>query len=203
MAITKLEAVNLMLDTIGERPVSSLSSGLADAETAERMFNRVNADVQSVGWHVNRDRKYELTRDSDDKFPLPSTTLSVDTVEEHKWINVANRNGYLYDIKNKSLTWTATTNNDYSTLYVDITQEQDYTELPYTLQRYIAAKAAREFQESVMKSIALDSFAMRKEQQTYAALLQDEAEKEDANILMDNDYAYKITRRRSNRLYGL
>ena len=54
-----------------------------------------------------------------------------------------------------------------------------------------------------MKSIALDSFAIRKEQQTYATLLQDEAEKEDANVLVDNDYAYKITRRRSNRLYGL
>ena len=83
MAITKLQAVNLMLDAIGEKPVSSLTSGLADAEQAERMFDRVNTDVQSVGWNVNRDRKFELTRDADNKFPLPITTLSVDTVDEH------------------------------------------------------------------------------------------------------------------------
>ena len=30
----------------------------------------------------------------------------------------------------------------------------------------------------------------------------DEAEREDANVLYDNDYAYKITRRRNNELYG-
>ena len=52
-SMTKLEAVNLMLDSIGESPVSSLSSGLADAETAERIFNQVDKDVQAVGWHVN------------------------------------------------------------------------------------------------------------------------------------------------------
>lgn len=203
MAITKLQAVNLMLDAIGEKPVSSLTSGLADAEQAERMFDRVNTDVQSVGWNVNRDRKFELTRDADNKFPLPITTLSVDTVDEHKHIKVANRNNYLYDVKNQTLIWSAVANNDHANLYVDIIQEQDFTELPYTLQRYIVARSAREFQESVMKSISLDSFAMRKEQQAYASLLQDEAEKEDANILIDNDYAYKVTRRRNNRLYGL
>ena len=203
MAMTKLGAVNLMLDAIGEQPVSSLSSGLADAETAERIFDQVNTDVQSVGWHVNRDKKYTITRDADNKMPLPSTTLTVDTTQEHKYINVVPRGGFLYDVKNRSLTWTTATDNDHSYLYVDIVIEQDYAELTYSLQRYIAARAAREFQESVMSSAALDAFTRRKEAETYAVLLQDEAEREDANVLYDNDYAYKITRRRNNELYGI
>ena len=202
MAMTKLEAVNLMLDSIGEAPVSSLSSGLADAETAERIFDQVNTDVQSVGWHCNRDKKYTITRDSDNKMPLPASTLTADTTQEHKYINVVPRGGFLYDVKNRSLTWTSATDNDKSSLFVDIVLEQDFTELTYSLQRYISAKAAREFQESVMSSVALDSFTKRKEMEMYSVLLQDEAEREDANVLYDNDYAYKITRRRNNELYG-
>jgi len=203
MAMTKLEAVNLMLDSIGEAPVSSLESGLADAETAERIFNQVDKDVQSIGWHSNRDRRKKLLRDETNKIPLPSSVLTVDTVEEHKWVNVAARGGYLYDIKNQSDTWTATTNNDQSFLYVDIVQQFDFATLPYSLQRYIAARAAREFQESVMSSSTLDAFTVRKEAELYAALLQDEAEKEDANVLTDNAYSYKISRRHNNRLYGM
>ena len=200
--MTKLEAVNLMLDSIGESPVSSLSSGLADAETAERIFNQVDKDVQAVGWHVNRDRKYKLTRDADNKFPIPSDTLSIDTVQEHKYINVVNRGGFLYDIKNQSLLWNSANDNDYSYLYVDVVMKQDFADLTYTLQRYIAARAAREFQESVMSSVSLDAFTRRKEAETYAALLQDEAEREDANVLTDNKFTYKITRRKNNELFG-
>lgn len=202
MSMTKLEAVNLMLDAIGENPVSSLQSGLADAETAERVFNQTDKDVQSVGWHCNRERNYKLVRDTDNKFPLPNLTLTVDTVRDHAHINAVPRGAYLYDVKNKSLTWTSATDNDESFLYVDIVIQQEFTDLTYTLQRYIAARAAREFQETVLSSVALDGFTRRKEQETYAHLLQDEAEREDSNVLYDNQYSYKVTRRRHNRLYG-
>ena len=107
MSMTKLEAVNLMLDAIGENPVSSLQSGLADAETAERIFNQTDKDVQSVGWHCNRERNYKLVRDTDNKFPLPNATLTVDTVRDSAHINAVPRGSFLYDVKNKSLTWTS------------------------------------------------------------------------------------------------
>ncbi len=203
MGMTKLEAVNLMLDAIGENPVSSLTSGLADAETAERIFNQVDKDVQAVGWHVNRDRKFKLTRAADETIPVPASTLTVDTVEEHKYINVVQRGSLLYDVKNQSTLWNTANENNHAFLYVDIVQQQDFEDLTYSLQRYIAARAAREFQESVLGSVALDGFTRRKEQETYAVLLQDEAESEDANVLYDNHYAYKITRRRNNNLYGV
>ena len=202
MGMTKLEAVNLMLDAIGENPVSSLQSGLADAENAERMFNQTDKDVQSVGWHCNRDRKFKLLRDASNKIPLPMDTLTVDTAARHRHINVVPRGTELYDVKNQSLTWTSTTDNDESYLYVDIVIKRNFEELTYSLQRYIAARAAREFQESVLSSVALDGFTRRKEQETYAHLLQDEAEREDSNVLYDNQYSYKVTKRRNNRLYG-
>ena len=201
--MTKLEAVNLALDAIGEAPVNSLSSGLADAETAERILNQTNRDVQSIGWHCNRDRKYTLTRDSNNQFSLPAKTLTVDTVDEDKHKNLVERAGFLYDVKNATNTFNSANDNDWSTLYVDIVMEQDFEDLTYSLQRYIAARAARELQELVLSSVALDGFTRRKESECYAVLLQDEAEREDANVLYDNDFAYKITHRRNNRLYGI
>ena len=43
--LTKLEAVNIVLDSIGETPVSSLTSGLPDAESAEAKLDEVTTEV--------------------------------------------------------------------------------------------------------------------------------------------------------------
>ena len=42
MGLSKLEAVNIILDGIGETPVSSLDSGLPDAEAAETKLNEIH-----------------------------------------------------------------------------------------------------------------------------------------------------------------
>mgnify|MGYP001400660828 CR=1 FL=1 len=55
-ATTKLEAVNLMLSTIGEAPVNSLTSGLVDAELAETILASVSKAVQSEGWNFNTEK---------------------------------------------------------------------------------------------------------------------------------------------------
>jgi len=38
--LTKIEAVNIILNVIGETPVSSLASGLPDAEAADSNWTR-------------------------------------------------------------------------------------------------------------------------------------------------------------------
>ena len=49
---TELDAVNIMLNTIGESPVNSLDDGLpvADAAIARSVLREVTIDVQSPGW---------------------------------------------------------------------------------------------------------------------------------------------------------
>jgi hypothetical protein len=39
--LTKLQAVNIILDSIGETPISSLTSGLPDGESAEAKLDEV------------------------------------------------------------------------------------------------------------------------------------------------------------------
>lgn len=199
MALTKIEAVNLMLDAIDEEPISSLDSGLPDAETAERFLDRTKKDVLAKGWHSNTDIEYTLTRDSSNEYQVPSLALRIDTSGSDKSVNVAARYDggirKLYHVKDQTFTFS---NN--ATLKVDITWDYEFADLPHELQSYIAYHAARKFQESEMGSVALDAFTLRGEQEAYAALQDSEIEAEDANALTDNSHAYWITQRNNIRI---
>jgi hypothetical protein len=51
---TELEAVNTMLNTIGEAPVNTLVNMTSvDASSALSILNSVNREVQSQGWFFN------------------------------------------------------------------------------------------------------------------------------------------------------
>lgn len=197
--LTRLDAINQCLDAIGEEPVSSLASGLDDAARAERALDKVSREVQEKGWQCNRDENFKLVPNNDGLIQVPSNVLRIDTVGRSKMIDVTVRqrsdgNHYLYNIKTQSFKFDGP-------VYVDIIWQFDFEGLTPALQMYIAAKAAREYQESEMGSVNLDSFARRQEMEAWAALLDAEAEAEDSNILTQSTHCAWITGR-LNPLYG-
>tara|TARA_X000001036_G_scaffold389219_1_gene386029 strand:- start:734 stop:1333 length:600 start_codon:yes stop_codon:yes gene_type:complete len=198
MGLSKLQAVNIVLDAIGETPVSSLSSGLPDAEAAEAKIDEISKSVQAKGWHQNTDYKLKLTPDINKNIIIPTTYLRVDTTSTNRDTNVTVRkNGtsdMLYDIKKQVFTF-----DNY--LWCDVVHHLDYGDLSVELSTYVAYRAARRFQEAQMASVALDNFTMRAEMEAYAALMDAETENEDSNILTDNAHCYYATHR-SHRLHG-
>jgi len=196
--LTKLDAVNQILESIGEDPVSSLSSGLPDAESAERILDRVSREIQAKGWMCNLERKYLLSLTADKTVPLSDTVLRIDTVGTDKQINVSVRKYlnqfHLYDVDKHKFTFD-------KALTVDIVWERDISDLTLELQLYITAKAARRFQESELGSVAADQFAVRAEQEAYAALMDAEAEADDSNALTDSPYLRYVVGR-NHSLYG-
>ena len=63
VASSELEAVNFMLDTIGEAPVSSIEgSGLVDVKIAVNTLAMVSRQVQVEGWAFNTDFNYLLAK---------------------------------------------------------------------------------------------------------------------------------------------
>ena len=59
---TELEAVNTILSTIGEAPLSTLTGSLpVDGTTAKNVLNEINREVQSAGWQFNSHYKVDLT----------------------------------------------------------------------------------------------------------------------------------------------
>lgn len=196
--LTKLGAVNIILNAIGESPVSSLTSGLPDAEEAEAKLDATALEVLAKGWHQNLERGISLTRRNDGQIIIPDYYLRVDTVDRDQEINVTIREQggrrKLFDLGNHSFVFKRD-------LICNVIVSIEFEALNFEMQNYIALRAARKFQESVMGSVQLDSFATRQEQEAYAALLDAEAENEDNNILRDSSYV-AYTTYRNNPLYG-
>ena len=192
--LTKLDAVNIILNVIGETPVSSLTSGLPDAEAAETKLNSTIMEVLAKGWQQNTETSIYMFRDSNNEINVPSQYLRVDTTLQDKEINITVRKQdgkrKLFDLRAHTFTFT-------KDLLVDVLIEIEFEALNFELQNYIAFRSARKFQESAMGSATLDSFAGRQEQEAYAALLDAEAEGEDTNILRSSAHVYYATHRNS------
>lgn len=193
--LTKLEAINEILASIGEEPVSSLESGLADAEAAEDMLDRWSKQVQAMGWQSNTEW-YEASPDINGEILIADTVLRIDSVRGSKYIDVAVRrhNGQrkLYDVTDRSYTFT-------SKLWVEVVYLLDFEDLTYELQNYITAKAAQAYQTSVLSSVTMDQFVTRDVMEAWSQLLDSEGEAEDLNMLRSNSHAYTASYRKNPR----
>lgn len=194
--LTKLEAVNQMLEAALESPVNSLSSGLDDADKAERVLDRVSKEVQARGWSVNTDFEKTLKRDQNNRIPIANEILRVDTTLGDAHIDVVVRRleedgkKYLYDRDDNTFEFD-------QDLTVNIVWEYDFEALTPEAQMYVAAKAARTYQEQAFGSVSLDSFVRRHEMETWAAFQDAEAETEDANVFHDSPYLRAVTHRKN------
>lgn len=184
---TELEAVNSMLEAIGEMPVSSLTdSGNTDAAIAYRRLHAVNRKVQTRGLHCNTEEHYPLTRGQDGRITVPANALRVDCTGNDK--DVVVRGGYLYDRYNHTYVFTAD-------IEVDITFFLPFTDLPEAVRSYVFIKASREFQQKVLGSPDLDSFNEQEEVMAWAELFRTEMMNADASVL-DHPTAADIVNRR-------
>ncbi len=189
---TKLEAVNVMLSTIGEAAVNSLSSGLLDAETAETILNNVTRSVQSTGWSFNEEIDYTLSPDSDGILNLPANCVRVDLAKSESKYRNANfdyvqRGTKLYDKINHTYAIN-------ETVKVDMIIALDFDELPETARRFIAIRASRIFQERVVGSETLSRFSDDDENTAWLDLLHSESDVNDYNIF-DDSGTYRVLNR--------
>jgi hypothetical protein len=154
---TKLEAVNIMLSSIGEAPVNSLTSGLVDAEMAETILNAVSRDVQSQGWHFNTEINFTIAPElTTGAIRLPANVLRVDTTGENANMDLVNRGGKLYDRVNHTF-------NIGKSIKLEMVIMLDFEDMPEAARRYCTLKAARMFQDRVVGSTDLHGFQERDE----------------------------------------
>jgi hypothetical protein len=173
---TELEAVNVLLEAIGEAPVNSLvDTGLPEVTRARRFLHNASRAMQLKGWGWNTEAFLPLTRDVNNNIPLPLSTLKVDTVGEDESIAVVQRAGKLYDPVNHTFEFERD-------LKVELVGFLSFEDLPEAARYYITCRAARQFAASI-GSQTLVQFTARDEQDAWFALLQEEAESSDFNIL--------------------
>lgn len=134
--MTKLEALNTILDAIGVYPVTSFESAHPDAVRARQQLSRFNTEIQSRGWWFNQEINLTLSLTSEGKILLPDGTLSVNPLDPTKLY--VKRGNYLYDTVEHTYTFT-------SSVAVNIVTELEFDELPTSIQSYITRSAAHEF----------------------------------------------------------
>ena len=180
---TKLEAVNVMLSTLGEAPVNSLSSGLIDAEMAEQILDNVNREVQAQGWNFNTETDYTIAVNTAGEIELPSRFVRVDLAKsETKYRSSRNeyvqRGNKIYD----TVQHTYVINK---ALKLDVVVLLDFELIPEIARRYVAIRASRIFQERVLGSTNISAQNRTDEQQAQLALRDMEGDNGDYSIFDD------------------
>ncbi len=191
MATSLLEAVNAVLATIGELPVSSIpTSGFSEAVLARDTILEVSREVQSIGLHCNTDYKYKLTPDISGFIVLPPGVLKIDA--SYRYNDVTQRDGKLYNREDHTFVFT-------EPIEVDIVWELEFEDLPETVRRYIVIRASRLFQKRVVGSDVLHVLSEEDERRAFATVMAEEVLNEDANIL-EGPLVYQGTIRRGSVL---
>lgn len=183
-----------MLTCLGEAPINSLSSDSIpqDAAIALSIFDEVNREVQSRGWFFNTDTNVELTRDSNNRIPVPDTALRLDiSREQYGWEDICQRGDFLYNASDDSNAdrYIFTTDVKATIIYY-----LDFTLLPQPAREYIVARASRILQERVLGSADLSRVLSVRETETLADMMQHESQSGNFNYLDDPDSPYYLNR---------
>lgn len=187
---TKIQAVNIMLASIGEAPVSSLDDPtLGDVSIAESILDETSVEIQTKGLHCNTEINYPLTANTNGEIEVPANVLSIDSSGTSTITDVVQRGTRLYNRTDRSFT---TFTGD---LIVTMALLLEFNELPQHVKRYITVKAARRFQNRILGSQTLSGFTQNDEQEALLYFEQIEAQTQDYNVLEDNFSTRKIINR--------
>jgi hypothetical protein len=192
--LTELDAANELLGSIGQAPVSSLTSG-GDAAIALGELRRSVRYVQLYGFAFNTDTDYLLSPDVNGVIKVPQGVLRSDPAAPLVSL-VARRHpdGYLafWDLANH--TWTMALPVTFT-----ITWGFTFDDLPEAAKNYITISAARKFQKRIIGSDELDGFNAEDENRAWTLLLRDERSVQDTNMFRKSATLQRTARRDGRR----
>ena len=140
-AAQELPAVNEILASVGQAPVTTLDQTNPDVAIAYDTLLNVSREVQAEGWIFNTEEFYELTPNTDGEIVIANNILQIDLhAEKDNQYEAIRRNGKLYEKINHTYDWTTLTG--WEKVACDIVWLFDWVDLPRPFQDYITARAA-------------------------------------------------------------
>jgi len=147
---TELSAVNSILGAIGQAPITQLkdpTTGVIANANPEIQFiynllRDATVDVQSEGWHFNRERHVPFNKDSiTNKIAISDDIVKIDLPDNwsRRHYNFVRRNGFLYD----KITHTDVFTDMSSTIELDVIRLYPFEDLPPVFKRFITYRASR------------------------------------------------------------
>ena len=187
---TELSAVNSILGSIGQSPVTTLGTVTTDAtNTGQEIVNtfanpqialihnllmEVTKDVQNQGWHFNKEDDVKVSPDTNGNFIIPTNYLRYDIHDGlyDRNRDVVRKNGKLYD----NVLHTDVFTQDF---YFDITYLLSFNDVPPAIQRYIIARASVRAATQLVSNSDLVKLLQLEEAQTKATALEYDCEQGD------------------------
>ena len=178
---TELSAVNSILGSIGQSPVTNTTGDALlnpEIQFIVNLLNEVNKDVQSTGWTFNSEYRVKKSPDGNGNYVVPTNAILFDISDGQidRETNVVRRDGKLYDTIHQTNVFTQDFYFDIITLYA-------FTDVPPAIQRYIIARASMRAATQLVSNGDLVKLLQVEEQQARANALEYETEQGDHNFM--------------------
>jgi hypothetical protein len=166
---TELDAVNDILNSIGQTAVTSIDQTNPDVSLAYRTLLSVSREVQSEGWSFNREYDVQFSTDSvTKKIAVDDSILFIDATKEYYQYDVIVKYGHLWDRVEQTDVFTV----DF--IKCDITRLYDFNDLPVYVKDYIVARAAAIASTRMVGDPTQYNFLKQREGEARARLLEND-----------------------------
>ena len=146
-AAEELPAVNEILASVGQAPVTTLDQTNPDVAIAYDTLTHVSREVQAEGWTFNTENLVKFTPDSDNEIQISNNILQIDLHDEvdnqYEAIrkkDISDGIIKLYEKVNHTFTWDSSKWTE--GVRCNVVYLYDWIELPVPIQDYIVARAA-------------------------------------------------------------
>ena len=172
-ATVELPAINQILSSCGQAPVTTLDQTNPDVAIAYDTLLQVSREVQAEGWTFNKEYHYEFTPNTDDEILIPNNILQIKLTENgrNQEYDGIRRSGKLYDRQHHTFKW-----EDYDTWECDIVWEFDLVDLPQPIQDFIVSRSATIVSSRIVGDNTQYQMLQQQEAYTRAAALEYETQ---------------------------
>ena len=182
----ELPAINQILSSIGQAPVTTLDQTNPDVAIAYNALLEVNKEVQSEGWAFNTEYEIPITTNNDKQYEVASTILQIDLSSTYKGdIDIVRRRDpsdskvKLYDRYNHTYAIGTIANDTWD---VDIVYHFDFIDVPIPIQNYMTAKTATIVAQRIIGDAALVQTLQQRETLARSVALEYECNQADYSI---------------------
>ena len=167
-AAQELPAVNEILASVGQAPVTTLDQTNPDVAIAYDTLLNVSREVQSEGWTFNTEYHYEMTRDTNGEVAIPNNMIQIKLTENsaNAEFDCIRRSGKLYDRQHHTYDLSDISGDN---IECDIVWEFDWVDLPEPIQNYVTARASTFVSQRIVGST--DQYSMLQQQEALARAL--------------------------------
>ena len=142
-----LDAVNILLENIGEQPVNTLENQqITDARIAERTLLEFHKEGQIKGWSWNTERDFPFSKDSNGEVKIPTNVLKL-SLDPYLYAGrYQHRGTRLYDTEYRTYVLETTVTE----VLCDVIFGMAWDECPEAFNRWITIRSARVFAQRVL-----------------------------------------------------